>query len=436
MQQSLKYYTTLVTVFGVGLLVLFFLSRIPKLQLPSAYGLYTLLFLELSGLTILTREFNHPVIVFFPVLCFLVTPILGRKATYLLAVLSTLVVAVVYVQEFSGSDLGDFKNLSVLGLRVFSIFLLSYISDSIWRQLWLRQTELLETSFKLQERSNEIDTWAKQMAEEIARANSGSSEIGSVPLEKVHYQELTKNIGEMQKKLSEYLGSLVIKDRVSSIGLLATGVAHELNTPLTSLQFLLSGQEKNLSKEIIASFQSELSRMSAITRQLLTYANPNIGTEKFDVNALVRLTLPFLERIKGDKKIEIKTHITGERLFIEGVQNELEQVIVNIFKNSMDAMVDKTSPLFQIRTRKENEMAVIELSDNGMGMQKGLSARVFEPFYTTKETGKGTGLGLFVVHQIMEKHKGYVEIQSDIETGTLVVLKFPLKQADTINEAA
>ena len=269
----------------------------------------------------------------------------------------------------------------------------------------------------------------------MIRSGNYSTELPQ-PLPYRVFHELTENVGQMQNTLRQYFSNVVLKDRLSSVGTLASGVAHELNTPLTTIQFILSAT-KDIPTDTKERIQKELNHLTEIARGLLNYAAQG-GDEVFDLNQALSSSEKLMLYTKG-AQLGLRLELCDSPIPIQGSRSQIQQVLMNLFRNSCDALEKTLAPAMVIKTIIASDgRANVEFRDNGEGIQKENLNKILDPFFTTK-IGTGTGLGLYIVDQIVRAHNGSLVIVSEPGVGTSVHLTFPLAQVDqkrTVREAA
>jgi two-component system, NtrC family, sensor kinase len=222
---------------------------------------------------------------------------------------------------------------------------------------------------------------------------------------------------------------LMQAEKLSSIGLLAAGIAHEINTPITGIssytQMLLDDTLKSdRRRSILKKIENQTFRAAEIVNGLLNFSRLN-GSEfkAVDINQLINESLTLL-----DHQLELN-HITVESSFdfslppIYGNTGKLQQVFVNLFLNARDAM--PSGGELAVKTGMNESMVTIDISDTGGGISKDHIKKIFDPFFTTKMMGKGTGLGLAVTYGIIQEHGGRILVDSDSGKGTHFTLKLP-----------
>ncbi len=229
---------------------------------------------------------------------------------------------------------------------------------------------------------------------------------------------------------SELESRLVQADKLSSIGLLAAGVAHEVNTPLavisTYAQMLakqVSGDDQK--SKLLEKIAKQTFRASEIVNSLLNFSRTS-STDFVDVevNRSIRETLSLIDHQlqKAAIRTELSLDDTVPRL--KGSGGKLQQVFLNLFLNARDAMPD--GGILAVRTWASNESVLIEIADSGSGIAAEHLARIYDPFFTTKAPKKGTGLGLSVTYGIVREHGGTIEVQSQLGQGTRFTIELPL----------
>ena len=249
---------------------------------------------------------------------------------------------------------------------------------------------------------------------------------------------LLRDMAERTKLEEQLLQS----QKMESIAALAGGVAHDFNNILNIIQgynSLLSqrgGADKEI-QESVAVISETIKRGSAVVQQLLTAARKNSGIElrSVDANALIEKFLPLIKET-FPKTISINYSAEPHLPLITADQNQIEQALLNLCVNARDAMPDggaltlrtasADGAALQFLGDSEGLFVCIEVTDNGIGIDKAIRERIFEPFFTTKDIGQGTGLGLSVVFGIVKNHHGFIDVASELGSGTTFRLYFPV----------
>jgi two-component system, NtrC family, sensor kinase len=222
---------------------------------------------------------------------------------------------------------------------------------------------------------------------------------------------------------------LVQADKLSSIGLLAAGVAHEVNTPLavisTYAQMLtkqVSGDDQK--SKLLEKIAKQTFRASEIVNSLLNFSRTS-PTEfiELDLNRVIRETTNLVEHQFEKAGVVTELALADKLPHIRGNQGKLQQVFLNLFINARDAM--QGGGTLRVRSWTEDTLAHIEIADSGQGIAPENLPRIYDPFFTTKGAKKGTGLGLSITYGIVQEHSGVIEVESEQNRGTRFHLEFP-----------
>lgn len=224
---------------------------------------------------------------------------------------------------------------------------------------------------------------------------------------------------------------LRLSERMASLGLLAAGVAHEVNTPLTGIssytQMLLeSASADDPQRPILEKIEKQTFRAARIVNGLLNLSRPTPAEESeravIDLNAVAADVLSLLEHQFDKGRVRVRRELVAAPVTVIGFEFKLQQVFLNLFLNARDAM--PSGGWLTVATRLDGDTAVAEVSDTGGGVPPEHIERIFDPFFTTKPQGKGTGLGLSIAYGIVQEHDGSIHCDSTIGQGTRFVLKF------------
>jgi two-component system, NtrC family, sensor kinase len=226
---------------------------------------------------------------------------------------------------------------------------------------------------------------------------------------------------------------LQISEKMASIGLLAAGVAHEVNTPLTGIssftQMLLEGADPDDPKtRLLEKIERQTFRAAKIVNGLLNLSRPasNTGSELavVDLNVVIADVLGLLEHQFGTHSIMLRRELSLTPVMVLGMEHKLQQVFLNLFLNAKDAM--PKGGWLSVRTSLDGDRAVAEVADTGSGIPNEHLARIYDPFFTTKAMNQGTGLGLSITYGIVREHEGSIDCDSQVGQGTRFVLSLPL----------
>jgi len=243
-------------------------------------------------------------------------------------------------------------------------------------------------------------------------------------------------------KMAELNAELVQSDKLASLGKLAAGVAHEINNPLAVIlqktgwmEDLLLEEEFRKSENIeeyqlsIQKIEEHVDRARKVVHNMLGYARkmePRL--EDVDINETLNQTIDMLENYSRNNNIEIQTNFVEYVPIIASDQARLQQVFLNLMNNAIDAI--GKDGLIEIESSCDNSSIYISIADDGPGISDEMQKRIFDPFFTTKETGKGTGLGLWVTFNIIEKMGGTIRVKSEAGKGTKFTIQIPITRPE------
>jgi signal transduction histidine kinase len=254
----------------------------------------------------------------------------------------------------------------------------------------------------------------------------------------VEIQAVNKAICHMLEVLDKREKQLIQSEKLAAVGTLVAGVAHELNNPLsnasTSAQILLEElQEANLPDsefliEMAAKIDEETDRARNIIRSLLEFAHDReMRPKELALSAFITDTCKL---VKGDipDTIDFRTEISHDGIFLAD-KRQLQQALINILRNAAQALDGAGEILLKAGIAPEEHQLLIEVRDNGPGIAAVDVEKIFDPFYTTKDVGKGSGLGLAVTREIVAKHGGEITVESAEGRGAAFFIRLPVNLA-------
>ncbi|GAA4716498.1 PAS domain S-box protein [Brevibacillus fulvus] len=211
-------------------------------------------------------------------------------------------------------------------------------------------------------------------------------------------------------------------EKLTAVGQLAAGIAHEIRNPLTAIKGFLQLMKADLNENYYEIMFSELSRIELIIGELLMVSKPQkTAYLPNDLIVIVNHVIALLSSQANMQNVTITPVFEAEQAWIRCDQNQIKQVLVNMIKNAIEAMPKGGD--ISIKVKTDNEVR-LEISDQGQGIPEEKLVRLGQPFYTTKE--KGTGLGLLVSFNIIRNHQGKVKVKSKLNVGTTFSISFPL----------
>lgn len=232
------------------------------------------------------------------------------------------------------------------------------------------------------------------------------------------------------------------QSKLASLGELTASIAHEINNPLTVSTMQLSLLNKKIMKESdiedktrdslsdrINKIQVANSRIQKIVKGMGAYSRLDTQDEKISVSSCLASTIELIEEIYTQLGITLSVSIPKEPIFIMGNLTKLQQVIMNLLSNGRDALLEKGEQVKKLTVSLEvisTEIVELRVQDNGCGMSDEVKAKILHPFFTTKEVGKGTGIGLGLVNNFIQDFKGEIKIESQLGVGSTFIVRLPL----------
>jgi signal transduction histidine kinase len=237
---------------------------------------------------------------------------------------------------------------------------------------------------------------------------------------------------ENEQRLQSHL---VQREKLASLGQLVAGAAHEIDQPLNAIMELseklwsnerLSGEQDTWLRKIVDHSQ----RTRDLIANLLSFAQQSSGEKKLlDLGMLVQRSVQIRELQRREQNVRIESHLDPELPQVWGDGHQLFQAFVQIAENGLEALEEAGGGLLRVSAHARGEEVVVQFSDSGPGIKE--PHRVFDPFYTTKPVGRGTGLGLSAVYGVVQDHGGHITCQNEPQGGATFTIRLPRARADS-----
>jgi two-component system NtrC family sensor kinase len=333
----------------------------------------------------------------------------------------------------------DIKNAqnNMIAFAIIAFLVISVtIGVSIKRYVTRPVRELVKGTRKVAEGDLDYSISIKGEDEIAQLASSFSrmtSDLRKADLELVEWgKTLEQKVEERTEELIKTENQLIQSDKVASLGKLAAGVAHEINSPLTGILtysslLLKEKKEGDPDREDLEVIVNETNRCKNIVKGLLDYARQTAPQKVLsDINELVTKSIDLISHQASlqNVMVEKKTHPDLPKIMID--LGQIQQVFINILLNAIEAMPQGGT--LTVWTGIVDDMIAVRFTDTGVGIPKENLPKILDPFFTTKEQGKGTGLGLSVSYGIIERHKGKLEVKSKVGKGTTFTVKLPVNE--------
>lgn len=250
------------------------------------------------------------------------------------------------------------------------------------------------------------------------------------------FNYLAQRLEETEQERERAVRAACQSERLAAIGQLAAGIGHEINNPMMNIMSLASLIEDSLddkddqTRNDITLLKKEGQRCANIVQGILSFAREKEPSyERFNMSVLINETLELLRHRLDSGTIQLEQSVE-ESLYMEGDENLLQQVLVNIILNAIQASPEGSR--INLNARSREETIEIEIIDSGVGITQNNMSKIFDPFFTTKGEGEGTGLGLSISYGIIQRHNGTLWIENLEEGGVKVHIKLPVRSVNTV----
>lgn len=248
------------------------------------------------------------------------------------------------------------------------------------------------------------------------------------------FNQMIFRLDKAYRDLQNAQSNLIQSEKLATVGTLTAGLAHEINNPVAGLQNCIrriQNDPNNLeqNKKYLAMMENAVDKIEKVVGNLLNFTRKQSGDFiSISISEIIENSLLLVSHRLEKLRISVTNNIAADLPMIGGNKNQLEQVMLNLFINSIDSIEEKISKHPDSERRlilsasRESDFVKIRIEDTGSGIPKNIMDKIFDPFFTTKSPGKGTGLGLSVVYNIIDAHQGKIYFESEEGKGTIVNL--------------
>lgn len=259
--------------------------------------------------------------------------------------------------------------------------------------------------------------------------------------------ELERRVEERTRELRKTQDELIHAAKLAALGRMSAGISHELNQPLTAIRAyndtamkFIDKDRPDSAKENLGIINDLVARMSEIIRYFRTFAREgDPALEVFDLTGTIKNTKRFMGPRLEREGVTLVTHVGGQSVPVRANQTRLEQVLVNIVGNALDAMREADSPTKRIEidlsVEPDHGEAKLSVRDHGPGLSENVASHAFDPFFTTKEAGDGLGLGLSISYNIVKDFDGSLQVENHPQGGAVFTLTLPVAKEESLKQA-
>ena len=337
-------------------------------------------------------------------------------------------------REISGAQ-NKMIAFAVIAFLVISVTIFISINRYVARPV----TELVTATRKIAEGDLDYSIPVKtegEIAELAASFTQMTSDLKKADDKLVEWgKTLEQKVQQRTEELRKTENQLIQSDKVASLGKLAAGVAHEINSPLTGIltysSLLLKAKpDGDPDKEDLEVIVNETNRCKKIVKGLLDFARQTEPQKTLsDINEVIDKSIDLVSHQASMQSVKIEKKIKPDLPKTMIDVGQIQQVFINILLNAIEAMPQGGT--LTVSSALEDQMAAVKFTDTGVGIPPEVLPKILDPFFTTKEQGRGTGLGLSVSYGIIERHRGKLEVKSKVGKGTTFTVRLPVKEKES-----
>lgn len=351
---------------------------------------------------------------------------------------------ITYTDIFSSPDINKFINFFSIKVIYTNLFYIPVILAAMWYRKKVIYFALFLGLVHIYITYCSLGFFFVGTAERAAVLVMVAYAVALISEERATAEEKLK---DAYNELKDTQNQLIQHEKMVAVGQLASGFAHQIRNPLEIIlmgtEFLSNALPEKDEKyeKSIEKIKQATNRANTIVTDILKFSRTSeLKFELVDLCRLLDETTYLIENRADENNVKINRNYPGELIEVKADKNMLQQVFLNLFMNALDAMPKGG----EIRIRVYNEIvsqmdkksghrlsgyskiAVVEIEDTGKGIPQDVLLKIFDPFFTTKEPGKGTGLGLSMAHLILERHKGTIDVESEVNKGTKFTIKLQI----------
>jgi len=324
-----------------------------------------------------------------------------------------------------GWDLVVLKDYQRINERVNFVTMLTIIALMIiWFLAWL----LMQRDKRLQKEEAQQREFAHQLERQVARRTEQLSTTNAQLEMEIEDRKIAEN--ELKKAQNE----LIQAAKMASIGQISTALAHEYNQPIASIQFYAQNANTLIEKKALQEAKDNMDRitvlsgrMSRLTDTLRTFARKPAELQLIDVSSVIDEVMLLMKPLALNDHVDIMLLPPDDAVLVHAGHTRLVQVMANLVSNAIDAMKESTTKRVEISWDMDDKKARLIVRDTGPGIPKEQHDKIFDAFYTTKPSGKGLGLGLFIVVNLIKDFDGLLDLRTEPNYGSVFVLEIPLQ---------
>jgi two-component system, NtrC family, C4-dicarboxylate transport sensor histidine kinase DctB len=304
----------------------------------------------------------------------------------------------------------DFQSVQAQAIIAAATVMLAVLTSLLVLLVTHQRRQIIRTKLEAHEF---LERRVTERTVELAAANASLS------------AEVTERV-RAEEDLRRTQEGLIHVAKMASLGQALAGVAHEINQSLAALNAYIAGMrvfaernDKNSISSNLNLISSITERMGALTGHLKSFARKDtVAKQATDFSAAIRYGLRLVEYRLTDEKVTLRVNLPERPVYVMGNAVRLEQVIVNLLSNALDAMHARTMPCLTVELLQQHPLGVLKISDTGHGIARENIGSIFDPFFTSKEVGQGLGLGLSISYGIIKDMGGDIAVESEVDVGT------------------